>query len=437
MSLALQSWSTSLTGLRRPCSSGPTRRLTPLSATSRQASSARARSAKTNTVGLLWLPAPAMCCTASPTWMTPCTLKPGFFLLAICWTASNFSASAWLGALLDTRTTRDSRPKSPAVSALATRMLASSRAVGCAWAAQSLRTLSPPGPVARWKELTASAQAARRITWVAGRMTSAGVCEAPDTMPSALPRCTIMVPNQMGSVSSSFRAPASAPPRPPRITLRTRAISARSLALRGSRNAARDTSAPICAACSRNLSGSPSRVREQASKASSCAAAASTRGSSPSGSTRCLGRPPPPRASSAARLADSSSSVRAEEGSFFDCEATEMVCRAMLSSSSVGMTRILEGDDVVEISTPLCEPSRFLSTSSSNPNLCRPLHTMRRILGLFWPMPAVKTRASTLPSSRSRNAPTYLRTLSTNILSARTAIGSPWMAARSTSRMSL
>ncbi len=118
----------------------------------------------------------------------------------------------------------------------------------------------------------------------AGRMVWAVVWTAPETIPSACPSSTIIVPKYDTSVTSA-RAFSRSIPRCRRRSWYAAASSSSSGERVGSTTRAVSTSRPRSAALRRTISGSPSRVRSAMPRRSTTSAARSTRSSSPSGST--------------------------------------------------------------------------------------------------------------------------------------------------------
>lgn len=117
-----------------------------------------------------------------------------------------------------------------------------------------------------------------------GRMVCAVVWAAPETMPSASPRCTIIVPKYETSVTVSAACASVMP-----LCARSRAYSvAKRSTISGSVGlitCAAEMSTPSSTARARIADSSPRIVRSATSRASRVAAARRMRSSSPSGST--------------------------------------------------------------------------------------------------------------------------------------------------------
>ena len=90
--------------------------------------------------------------------------------------------------------TRGSMPKAAAVAAELTAMSASCSAVGSGFTAQSAYTSTRSFMHMRNDELTTLTPGRVLMNSRLGRMVFAVVLTAPDTMPSAMPKCTIIVP---------------------------------------------------------------------------------------------------------------------------------------------------------------------------------------------------------------------------------------------------
>ena len=123
-----------------------------------------------------------------------------------------------------------------------------------------------------------------RMIWKAGRIVLAVVWAAPDTMPSASPVWTIIVPKNETSWTMSSARSGVTP-----LWARSRAYSAANRSSSGDRagstTRAPSRRTPSCAARRWTAASSPRRTRSATSRDNSVAAARMMRSSSPSGST--------------------------------------------------------------------------------------------------------------------------------------------------------
>ena len=132
---------------------------------------------------------------------------------------------------------------------------------------------------------TTETPGAVRTTSRAGRMVCAVVVTQPDTMPSASPACTIIVPKYDGSTTRSKATSTVTPLCARSAGVRRRRSSSRHALVAGSTTAAASMSTPSCAARERISPSSPSRVSRAIPRESTWSAARRMRSSAPSGST--------------------------------------------------------------------------------------------------------------------------------------------------------
>ena len=183
--------------------------------------------------------------------------------------------------------TTGSMPNCDAVAADEIAMSASCSAVGSGMTAQSPYTSTRSASAIRNTLETTETPGRVLMISNAGRMVWAVVCAAPETIPSARPRCTIIVPKYDGSVTVSA-AWSMVMPLWERSFAYSCANRCRSTSSKGLSTSAADRSRPSSIARDRTSNGSPRIVRRATPRLSSVAAALRMRSSSPSGSTMCL-----------------------------------------------------------------------------------------------------------------------------------------------------